>query len=182
MENDDKTVFDPGATVPEGDKTELHVSDLTAANSDETILEDGEVGENGESMQSSSVSAYEKGSTILETYRVESNAIEAGGMGRVWRVYHTSWNTDLAMKQQRAEYFATEKQKADFTRECETWINLGLHPNIVSCYYVREIDGIPTIFAEWMDGGSLADAIETGKLYEGTEAEQQERILDIAIQ
>ena len=165
MASDDKTVFDPGATAPESDKTEIHVSDLTIPSSDETVPEDeharlasdetvpeGEharfasdvtVLEGGDSVQSRSVAVYEKGSMILETYRVEDDAIEAGGMGRVWRVHHTGWNTDLAMKQQRGEYFATEKQKADFTRECETWINLGLHPSIVSCYYVREIDSIP---------------------------------------
>ena len=183
MASNNKTVFDPGVTVPDDEKTvpddektEIRFDDLTIAGSDETVLE------SGESVRRDSVSTYEKGDTILETYHVESAAIEAGGMGRVWRVHHTSWNTDLAMKQQRAEFFATEKQKEDFTHECESWINLGLHPNIVSCYYVREIEGIPTIFAEWMDGGSLAETIESGKLYEGTQSDQQERILDIAIQ
>lgn len=61
-------------------------------------------------------------------------------------------------------------------------INLGLHPNIVSCYYVREIGGVPTIFSEWMDNGSLKDRIKDGSLYEGTEKEVQRLILDIAIQ
>jgi len=86
------------------------------------------------------------------------------------------------MKQPRPEHFADEDSKENFTRECQTWINLGLHPHIVSCYYVREVEGIPTIFSEWMDGGSLADIMGNGKLYAGTETEQGERILDIAIQ
>lgn len=86
---------------------------------------------------------------------------------------------DLAMKQPKEEVFQTEKQKDSFISECEAWINLGLHPHIVSCYYVREIGGIPAIFSEWMDGGSLKNIIEDGSLY-GDGAE--ERILDIAIQ
>ena len=128
---------------------------------------------------------YEKGATILGTYRVESDVIESGGMGRVWRVHHTLWNVDLAMKRPRAAYFSGENDKQNFIRECDTWIKLGLHPNIVSCYYVRQIDGIPTIFSEWMDGGDLAHAIRDGILYQGlakNPARVRERILDIAIQ
>ena len=124
-----------------------------------------------------------KGDEILETYRVEDDTIH-GGMGSVWRVHHESWNADLAMKRPQPRFFAegSERRKAEFIAECEHWINLGLHPNIVSCYYVRDIGGVPTIFSEWMDGGSLKDAIQSRRLYEGTEEEAQERILDIAIQ
>ncbi|MBF0539378.1 MAG: protein kinase [Nitrospirae bacterium] len=75
---------------------------------------------------------------------------------------------------------ADERKKAygaaSFQQEAETWVNLGLHPNIVSCYYVREIDGIPRVFAEYIEGGSLSDWIATGKLTE------LDKIIDIAIQ
>ena len=125
----------------------------------------------------------QNGDMILDTYEVTSDAI-SGGMGSVWRVHHQNWNTDLAMKRPQPRFFAegSEGRKEQFIKECEHWINLGLHPNIVSCYYVREIGGVPTIFSEWMDNGSLKDRIADGSLYEGTEEEVQERILDIAIQ
>ena len=42
------------------------------------------------------------------------------------------------------------------------WIDLGLHPNIVSCYYVRDLGGIPRIFMEYVPGGSLKDRISKG--------------------
>ena len=124
-----------------------------------------------------------RGDEILQTYQVACEAIH-GGMGSVWRVHHKNWNTDLAMKRPQPKYFAegSGQRKAEFIAECENWINLGLHPNIVSCYYVREIGGVPTIFSEWMDGGSLRDSIRSGRLYAGREALVQERILDIAIQ
>jgi len=86
------------------------------------------------------------------------------------------------MKQPKAELFQSERQKETFIHECEAWIDLGLHPQIVSCYYVREIGGIPSIFAEWMDGGSLKGWIADGRLYEGSEQEALGRVLDIAIQ
>src|SRR6185503_4715365 len=61
-------------------------------------------------------------------------------------------------------------------------VNLGLHPHTVSCYYVRQLGGIPRVFAEYVEGGSLADWIESRKLYEGGPEESLKRILDIAIQ
>ncbi len=139
--------------------------------------------ERGEKPESISNEEIKKNDPILDTYKVLDDAIH-GGMGSVWRVHHESWNTDLAMKRPQPRFFAegSEARKEEFIRECENWINLGLHPNIVSCYYVREIGGVPTIFSEWMDNGSLKDRIKDGSLYEGTEEEVQERILDIAIQ
>ena len=82
----------------------------------------------------------------------------------------------------KPECFDTEQGKRDFERECKTWIELGLHPNIVSCYYVRRVDGIPRVFAEFVEGGNLEDWFRTGKLYEGGPEQSLLRILDIAIQ
>lgn len=124
----------------------------------------------------------QKGGKILETYQVTSDAIH-GGMGSVWRVHHMNWNVDLAMKRPQPKYFAEagERRKEEFIAECENWINLGLHPNIVSCYYIRDISGVPSIFSEWMDGGSLKDCIRNGSVYTGSRPETIERLLDIAI-
>ena len=167
-----ETVYDTGKSKPDGSTT---------------ILDNAEISSVGGSNTSECTEdiCYEKGTTILDTYRVESDAIVSGGMGRVWRVHHTGWNVDLAMKRPRAEFFSGEKSKLDFINECDTWIKLGLHSNIVSCYYVRLIDDIPTIFSEWMDGGDLAHTINSGSLYEDfreNSAQVQKRILDIAIQ
>ena len=162
------TVYDGAQTVREGG----------------TTLRDGapvSVTAPASSAADTSAFSINKGD-ILDTYRVETASIESGGMGQVWRVRHMGWNVDLAMKRPRAERFANEEDKGVFTRECDAWVNLGLHPNIVSCYYVRRIGGVPAIFSEWMDGGSLEDAIQSGSLYTGSKAKQKERILDTAIQ
>lgn len=121
------------------------------------------------------------GNMLLGIYRVESDAVK-GGMGAVWRVHHTGWDVDLAMKRPRPEAFRTDEQKQGFIDECNNWINLGLHPNVVACYYVREIGGVPTIFSEWMAKGSLENRIKDRTLYNGTREEVRERLLDIAIQ
>ena len=119
---------------------------------------------------------------LLDTGRDDAKHYAEGGMGVVYRVHHRGWDLDLAVKSPKAECFDTEQGKRDFERECKTWIELGLHPNIVSCYYVRRVDGIPRVFAEFVEGGSLEDWIRTGKLYEGGPVKSLVRILDIAVQ
>ena len=90
------------------------------------------------------------GDVILDLYEI-TGILGEGGMGRVYKAHHRGWNIDLAIKCPKPEHFQTEKQKENFVRECETWINLGLHPHIVSCCYVRTIDGIPCVFAEYVE-------------------------------
>lgn len=121
------------------------------------------------------------GDVILDLYEVK-DVHQGGGMGVVYRVNHRQWSMDLAVKSPRPKYFATDRHKENFVREAETWVNLGLHPHIVSCYYVRTLGGIPRVFAEYVDGGSLADWIRSRKLYEGGPEKALARILDIAIQ
>jgi serine/threonine protein kinase len=121
------------------------------------------------------------GQVLLDTYEVKG-LLGEGGMGKVFRVHHKSWNIDLAVKRPKPEIFSKAKGKEDFIREAETWIELGLHPHITTCHYVRSIDEIPTLFAECVEGGSLESWIESGRLYEGGKEQVLERMLDIAIQ
>ena len=51
-----------------------------------------------------------KGDVILETYRVEDDAVH-GGMGSVLRVRHEGWSTDLAMKRPQPRFFAEGSKK-----------------------------------------------------------------------
>ena len=183
----EETVYAADETVPERGADET----VFESAADETVYDEA-IGEKSPTVPRSagnqikpspeiSENSLVRGSLLLNTYRIDSDPIH-GGMGSVWRVHHTNWNADLAMKRPQAKLFQSEKQKEAFIHECESWINLGLHPNIVSCYYVREIDGVPTIFSEWMENGSLKNRIQDGSLYAGSEKEQQERLLDIAIQ
>ena len=121
------------------------------------------------------------GDVIIDRYEIKQ-VHESGGMGLVYRATHRQWDTDLAIKSPRPTRFVEEYQKANFERECETWIKLGLHPNIVTCFYVRRIDEIPRVFAEYVEGGSLKELIDGKKLYDGDHVIALRRIIDIAIQ
>ena len=170
--DNNKTVYDGGTTMPENGGATAFEGAVAEAAIAEAVAHKGEALSNDD---------IQKDSILMDTYRVDSNPIH-GGMGSVWRVHHQNWSVDLAMKRPHAKLFVNEMQKANFIRECEAWINLGLHPNIVSCYYLRELGGVPTIFSEWMENGSLENRIKDGSVYEGTEEEVQKRLLDIAIQ
>ncbi|MDI7277527.1 MAG: protein kinase, partial [Anaerolineae bacterium] len=106
---------------------------------------------------------WQVGDTILGLYRVKQ-VFTTGGMGLVYRAHHQGWGVDLAVKSPRPEIFAQAGGKESFIREAETWVNLGLHPHIVSCYYVRTLGEIPCVFAEYVEGGSLAHWIRSRRL------------------
>jgi len=105
-----------------------------------------------------------------------------GGVGVVQRVRHVEWGVDLVVKSPKPAVVATKAGKESFEQECRAWIGLGLHPNIVSCYFVRRIAGIPRLFAELAPDGTLRDWIADGRLYAGTQREALARVLDVAIQ
>ncbi|EIV92660.1 WD40 repeat-containing protein [Frankia sp. QA3] len=103
-------------------------------------------------------------------------------MGLVYKVRHRGWNIDLAVKTPRPEFVASERGRVAFEAEAEAWVGLGLHPHVVSCAYVRRLDGVPHVFAEWVDGGSLADAVRNRRIYRGGPSAALRRVLDVAIQ
>ncbi|MCR5795908.1 MAG: protein kinase [Solobacterium sp.] len=162
----------------EEDETSSLSVGLSKLDADEDTGSDGADG-----TQALSNEKIRKNDTFAGIYKVTSDA-KSGAMGSVWRVYNRNWDISLAMKRPQPQYFAEggRRRRKAFIDECDNWIRLGLHPNIVSCFYVRSIAGVPSVFAEWMDGGSLQDRIEDGTLYEGSETDVRKRILDIAVQ
>ncbi|WP_432993484.1 protein kinase domain-containing protein [Dactylosporangium sp. CA-233914] len=114
---------------------------------------------------------FRVGDTMLDSYEVRE-VVRSGGMGLVYRVHHREWGIDLAVKTPRPELVGDEL----FRAEAEAWVRLGAHPNTVSCAYVRRLGGRSAAFAEWVDGGSLAEAVRAGTLARPPD------VLDAAIQ
>ncbi len=108
--------------------------------------------------------------------RYEVRGAKRGGMGEVYFVHDRELGLDIAVKTPLPGALATEAGRQRFLREAEAWVALGLHPNICSAYYVREIGGVPRLFIEYVDGGSLEEWLSRRR-----DASLEER-LDVAIQ
>ena len=118
---------------------------------------------------------YQRGQVIGGLYQIEER-LGYGGMGEVWKVRHLQWGISLVMKEIRHEHSDDPMYRQAFIREAQNWINLPMHPNIVTAYYVREMDGQLRIFCEYVEGENLAERLRReGKLSE-------EEALGIAIQ
>lgn len=139
--------------------------------------------------------AHEESRDWRTLYEV-AERLGQGGAAEVHRVRHLGWAMDLALKRPRRDVSKTDAPLVDtIANEAEAWTKLGPHPNVVSCYQARRHGGVPHIFVELVEGGSLADWIADGRLYAAAgdasgfssptthrEATAFARILDVGIQ
>jgi hypothetical protein len=99
-------------------------------------------------------------------------------MGVVWRVFDREWGRDLALKLPKAVVLESPALRERYVREAETWIGLGVHPHIVQCWFVTEVQGVPALFLDYLTGGSLANWLEDGHIKPG----QWDLIVEIVMQ
>lgn len=117
------------------------------------------------------------GDLIDGIYEVKE-IVGKGGQGTVYRVFHSDWNLELAVKTPLPELVSERVSKERFLREAHTWIDLGVHPNIVRCWFVRENEGLPMLFLDYMPGGNLKQWRKEGRVHPG----EWQKILDLIIQ
>lgn len=123
------------------------------------------------------VNQWAPGTVIDGVFKIKE-MIGYGGMGAVFRAHHLEWNLDLAVKVLHSEAAENLTYQEGFLREATTWVSLGTHPNIVQCWFVRECNGVPALFLDYLIGGSLDDWLEEGNLAE----QDWGKMLDIIIQ
>lgn len=104
---------------------------------------------------------------VLDGRFVVEDLIGAGGQGMVFRVRHLEWNQDFALKLPLPEVIESSAARERFIKEAETWIRMGVHPNIVRCWFVRPVSGLPGLFLDLIGGGSLEDKIKSGAVAPG---------------
>lgn len=122
-------------------------------------------------------SGWKNGEIIDGKYEVLSIAGQ-GGMGVVYKIRHREWNLEMAVKTPLPKLVKDPSAKARFLREAQIWVDLGLHPNLVQCWFVRDLGGLPRVFVDYLSGGSLKDWISKGRVKPGDCA----RIIDLAAQ
>lgn len=119
-----------------------------------------------------------EGEKLLNDFVIEG-IVGEGGMGKVYLVRSCSTGTKFALKRAKGLNGST---RMNFLAELQTWIDLPQHSNLVPCRFFRTVNAEVLIFAEYVEGGSLRDWIDSKKLYEGGPNQTLELILNIAIQ
>ena len=118
------------------------------------------------------------GQSLLGDFVVE-RVLGEGGMGKVYLLKSRTTGMLFAVKRAKG---LSEGERRNFLAELQTWIDLPEHANLVPCRFFRTVENEVLIFAEYVEGGSLKNWIDSRKLYEGGAEKTLERILDTAIQ
>ena len=90
---------------------------------------------------------------LLPAYEIES-LIAAGGMGVVYRARQRSLDRWVALKLLPRELGADPEFRSSFETEARAMARLN-HPSLISVYDFGEVDGMPYIAMEYVDGNSL---------------------------
>jgi len=88
--------------------------------------------------------------------RYEVQEVARGGMAVVAIAFDRELRRMVAVKTPLPSVLATADGSMRFQREAESWIALGVHPNICCAYYLQQIGGMPRLFIEYVDGGDLS--------------------------
>ena len=98
----------------------------------------------------------------LGSYEILS-ALDAGGMGEVYRARDTKLKRDVAIKVLPDTFAGDTDRLARFRREAELLATLN-HPQIAAVYGLEETAGLTALVLELVEGPTLADRIEHGAI------------------
>ena len=86
-----------------------------------------------------------------------------GGFGTVFRARDTELDRIVAVKVAHPSLLESQETRERFVREARAAAQLR-HPNIATVHEVRELDGVPTIVSDFIEGVTLRELLEIRKL------------------
>lgn len=106
------------------------------------------------------------GSKILQYDVVQ--VIGRGAMGIVFEALDSGLNRQVAIKLLAPELAGSEKARQRFALEARFAATLR-HENVVAVHSVNELDGLPFLVMEFVDGSSLGGLLEVGRTFSVSE-------------
>ena len=104
---------------------------------------------------------------VIDGRFVVEHLLGKGGQGVVYKVRHLEWNRDFALKLPLPQSVKTFVARERYVKEAQAWIRMGVHPNIVRCWFVMPVAELPGLFLDLVSGGTLEDRIESGEVQPG---------------
>lgn len=98
--------------------------------------------------------------TLVGRYRILAT-LGSGAMGEVYRAEDTSLGRVVALKTLPADLVGTPDRRARFENEGRVMASLS-HPNLVQVFDVGELQGIPYLVQEFVEGETLEDVLLSG--------------------
>ena len=98
----------------------------------------------------------------IGTYEI-LELLGAGGIGEVYRARDARLKRDVAIKLLRQEFSRDEQRLARFRREAEILALLN-HPHIATIYDLDHFEGLQFLVLELVEGETLAERIERGRI------------------
>ncbi|QDT08914.1 Serine/threonine-protein kinase PknB [Planctomycetes bacterium K23_9] len=84
----------------------------------------------------------------------------SGGMGQVYRAKHNLMGRRVAIKLLQQSIYQDPVARKRFEREVHSLASLS-HPNIVTAFDARDVDGELCLVTEWVEGATLSDTVRT---------------------
>jgi Tol biopolymer transport system component len=87
----------------------------------------------------------------------------AGGMGEVYRAMDTKLKREVAIKVLPPQFAEQSDRLARFEQEAVLLASLN-HPHVASIYGVEQVEGVPCLVLELVEGPTLADRLMSGPI------------------
>ena len=100
--------------------------------------------------------------TTIGSYEIRA-ALGAGGMGEVYRARDSKLGRDVALKVLPQSLASDPDRVARFRREAQLLASLS-HPHIAAIHGLEELDGVPVLVLELVEGPTLADRLVHGAI------------------
>ena len=94
---------------------------------------------------------YDVGTLIDGKYYLQS-IIQHREESKTFRAWHRQWEIPLVIK---IFYQPPPHRQERLSKEAQEWIELGIHPNIVSAYFAREIEDNLLLFLQFVPGPTV---------------------------
>jgi WD40 repeat protein len=102
------------------------------------------------------------GDRIGETYEIR-RVISRTATAAVYLAHHAGWNLDVVLRVPIPGDREPPPSPRSIAERAAPWTALGLHPHIAYCHYIHDIDGVPMVVVEYVEGADLRQWFGDGR-------------------